>query len=107
MIRQEELLGCADMPPNHINKWTPESLKLALDNSGFEIQKSEPEPRRLKCLLAAMHMRVLVDSKYPGSVAARVYFIQDKRIRAPFVALLGVAALFRLFPNAMPKIRRW
>ncbi|PZS03676.1 MAG: hypothetical protein DLM70_08740, partial [Chloroflexi bacterium] len=30
MIRQKVLTGADDMPPNHINKWTPGSLTIAL-----------------------------------------------------------------------------
>ena len=105
MIRQEKLTGCADMPPNHINKWTPGSLKLALENCGFEVLKTEAEPSGLKSLLGAMHMRVLVNAKKPRSMAARVYAIQDKRIRAPLVACLGGMALFRLLPNAAKLMR--
>lgn len=99
MIRQEQLTGCADMPPNHINKWTPASLKLALEQNGFIVQKMVFEPRRLKCLLSAMHMRVMVDAQDPNSLAARIYSIADKRVRAPLVGCLGVASLLRLFPN--------
>jgi 2-polyprenyl-3-methyl-5-hydroxy-6-metoxy-1,4-benzoquinol methylase len=101
MIRQEKLTGCADMPPNHINKWTPGSLKLALENGGFDVLATKAGPAALKSLLGAMHMRVMVDAKKPRSMAARVYAIQDKRIRAPLVGCLGLAALFRLFPNSI------
>ena len=99
MIRQEKLTGYADMPPNHINKWTPGSLRQALDNSGFDVLITKFESVRLKSLLGAMHMRVLFDAKTPHSLAARVYSIQSKQIRAPLVACLGALALFRLFPN--------
>jgi hypothetical protein len=36
MRRQEELIGCADMPPNHVCKWMPRSLELALRDAGFD-----------------------------------------------------------------------
>ncbi len=101
MIRQERLTGCADMPPNHINKWTPCSLKLALENCGFAVLTSRPESPGLKSFLGAMHMRVQVDSRRSRSMAARVYAIPDKRIRAPLVACLGTVALLRLFPNIL------
>ena len=35
MIRQERMTGCPDMPPNHVNKWTPKSLALVLEEAGF------------------------------------------------------------------------
>lgn len=101
MIRQEKLTGCADMPPNHINKWTPGSLKLALEDSGFDVLTTVFEPPRLKCLLGSIYMRVLVDAQKPNSMAARVYAIQDKRIRVYFVACLMVMALFRMLPNTI------
>ena len=37
MIRQEKLTGCADMPPNHICKWSQKSLIQALRKAGLNI----------------------------------------------------------------------
>jgi SAM-dependent methyltransferase len=105
MIRQEQLTGCADMPPNHINKWTPDSLKRALGSAGFAVLAMQPEPAGCNLLLSAMHMRVMVDSQKPGSIAARVYGITNKRLRTPLVAALGAAALLRLFPHIL-KLRQ-
>lgn len=105
MDRQERLTGCADMPPNHINKWSPHSLSLALKNAGFETVLTTPEPGHWKLLLSAMHMRIMTDASHPRSLAAQVYRIQTKAIRAPLLALLGIPALIRLLPNAFQLMR--
>ena len=105
MERQERLTGCADMPPNHINKWTPNSLRIALEAAGFEVLKTTPEPSNLKSLLGAMHMRIQTDAANPKSLAAQVYRIQNKRVRVPLLALLGLPALLRLSPHALQLIQ--
>src|SRR6266508_5992194 len=44
MIRQERLTGCHDMPPNHVNKRTPESLSRVLLRAGFDCGQPIYEP---------------------------------------------------------------
>jgi SAM-dependent methyltransferase len=99
MIRQERLTGCADMPPNHINKFTPQSLSHALRDAGFEPGPAIPEPSSLRNLQASLYMRVTTDAAQKHSLAAQVYRIRDKRLRLPFLALLGVPALLRMLPH--------
>lgn len=99
MIRQERITGCPDMPPNHINKWTPESLSRILHETGFETQHIVFKPETWRNVYSAMHLRVGADSASPRSLAAQVYRIRSKRMRMPFFALLGVSALFRMLPN--------
>jgi 2-polyprenyl-3-methyl-5-hydroxy-6-metoxy-1,4-benzoquinol methylase len=99
MIRQERLTGCPDMPPNHINKFTPQSLSRALRDAGFEPGPAIPEPSSLRNLQASLYMRVTTDATRKHSLAAQVYRIRNKRLRQPFLVLLGVPALLRMLPH--------
>lgn len=99
MIRQEQLTGCADMPPNHINKFTPQSLALALQQAGFQPSKPIFEPSSLQNLKASLHMKVLVDATHPNSLAAQVYRIPQRHLRASLLACLGLSALLKMFPH--------
>ena len=99
MIQQERLTGCPDMPPNHINKWTPESLSRALRAAGFETQPAICEPGSWRNLKNSLYLKVLSDAARPNTLAAQVYRIQNKRIRTPFLSLLGIPALLHLFPS--------
>jgi SAM-dependent methyltransferase len=101
MIRQERLTGHADMPPNHINKFTPQSLSRALLDAGFAPGPVIPEPSSWRNLKASLHMRVATDAAQEKTLAAQVYRIKNKRLRQPFLVLLGAPALLRLLPHVM------
>ncbi|MBD2269325.1 class I SAM-dependent methyltransferase [Anabaena sp. FACHB-1391] len=98
MIRQERITGCPDMPPNHINKWTPNSLSLALKQAGFIPQSSISEPNSWSNFRGYLHLRVISDATNSRSIAAQVYRIQNKRLRSPLLAFLGLFALIRMLP---------
>ncbi|HEY9693361.1 MAG TPA: class I SAM-dependent methyltransferase [Oculatellaceae cyanobacterium] len=98
MIRQEKLTGCADMPPNHLLKWTPDSLARALRDAGFEPSQATYEPASLKNLKDSLHLRMISDATNERSLAAQVYRISNKPIRAGLLAGLAVPALLRMFP---------
>jgi SAM-dependent methyltransferase len=99
MIRQERLTGCPDMPPNHINKFTPRSLSRALTDAGFTPGQVIYEPSSWRNLQASLYMRVTTDATQEHSLAAQVYRIRNKRLRQPFLVLLGLPALLRLLPH--------
>jgi SAM-dependent methyltransferase len=99
MIRQERVTGCPDMPPNHINKWAPKNLALALHEAGFETQAAIYEPSSWRNLKSSLYLRVLADATHPRSVAAQVYRLKNKRLRVPLLASLGGAALVRMLPH--------
>lgn len=99
MIRQEKLVGFPDMPPSHINKWTPKSLSLALMQAGFKPDQAIYAPPSWKNIPKSLYMSVVEDSKKPYSLAAKIYRIQNKRLRAPLLAFLGLPALLKLVPN--------
>lgn len=98
MIRQERVTGCHDMPPNHINKWTPDSLARVLRQAGFECSQPIYEPSSWKNLKANLHMRVSADAMRQGSIAAQVYRIQSRPLRIAALSLLGGSALLRMLP---------
>jgi SAM-dependent methyltransferase len=100
MLRQEKLTGCPDMPPFHVNKWTPESLAQALQQVGFK-QSTPPvlAPFKWRNISTLMHMRVIADASNAKSIASQVYRIKRKVVRAPLLAVLGIPALVRLLPN--------
>ena len=98
MIRQERLTGCHDMPPNHINKWTPESLSRVLARTGFACSQPIYKPASWTNVKANLHMRVIADATYHNSLAAQAYRIQSKRLRIAALSLLGGPALLRMLP---------
>jgi SAM-dependent methyltransferase len=99
MIRQERMTGCPDMPPNHINKWTPASLALALRETGFEPGQAISEPPSWRKIGGNLYLRVSTDAKNPRSLAARIYRVRNKRLRAPLLMSLGVPMLLKMLPH--------
>ncbi|NEP54691.1 MAG: class I SAM-dependent methyltransferase, partial [Moorea sp. SIO3C2] len=99
MIAQEKLTGCPDMPPSHINKWSPDSLSRVLRKAGFVSHTTIFEPPSWENLKTALYLRVIADSTNPYSVAAQFYRIKNKKLRAPLLAGLGISAFIRMFPN--------
>jgi len=99
MIRQEMVTGCADMPPNHLSKWTPASLRRVLTRIGFECGDPIPEPSSLNSLRANLHMRVSADAADSNSISAQAYRVKNKPLRIAALSLLAVPAFLRLLPN--------
>ncbi|MEN3368668.1 MAG: hypothetical protein V7609_811 [Verrucomicrobiota bacterium] len=106
MLRQEKITGCADMPPNHINKWTTKSLAIALENAGFHPGEAFFEPVSLRSIRGVLHLRILADRKGPGSWASRIYRFQNRKVRAALLALLALPAFFKLAPHLTHLCRR-
>jgi len=98
MIRQEKITGCPDMPPNHINKWSPNSLALALKQHNFEAQSPMFEPSSWRNFRGNLHLKIIADATNPHSLAAQVYRIKRKQLRVPLLAILGVPAIFKMLP---------
>jgi 2-polyprenyl-3-methyl-5-hydroxy-6-metoxy-1,4-benzoquinol methylase len=99
MIRQEKLLGCHDMPPNHINKWTPQSLSYVLRDIGFEPSEPIFEPPSFQTFKMSLLMKINVDATKPHSIASQIYRIPYKGLRIPFLFCLGLPSLIRLLPH--------
>jgi SAM-dependent methyltransferase len=100
MIRQERMTGCHDMPPNHIGKWTPESLIRVLRRSGFECGQPIYEPPSWGNLKSNLHLRVSADATNHKSFAAQVYRIRSRPLRIAALSILGGPALLRMLPHS-------
>jgi SAM-dependent methyltransferase len=105
MIRQEKLTGCPDMPPHHINKWTPTSLSKVLREEGFEPQPAIFEPTSWHNVRGALHLKMIADATHPRSLAAQAYRISHKKVRTLLLAGLGLAALVKMLP-AVPQLKQ-
>jgi SAM-dependent methyltransferase len=99
MLRQPALTGQHDMPPNHVAKWTPNSLAAALREQGFVPGPAVREPVTWRHLTTALHGRLTADAVRPHSLAAQAYRVGDRRLRIPLLALCGVIAAPRLLPH--------
>ena len=98
MIRQTRVTGCADMPPNHIGKWTPGSLKRVITRVGFESSEPIPEPPSLNSFRANLHMRVTSDAANHRSISAHASRLRNKPMRIAALSLLAAPAVLRLLP---------
>lgn len=81
MFKQEQIIGHADMPLNHINKWTVKSLQMAAEETGLLFVTSEFEPGNFNNFKAKIHMKALVLAQKKGSLINRIYQINSKKIR--------------------------
>lgn len=97
MAAQERMTGCPDMPPNHINRWSPSSLAYALRHSGLTPGEPVLEPPSWSKVGQHLYLTVLADAARPGSLAANIYRIRRKSVRAPLLRFgAGGLALLRL-----------
>jgi hypothetical protein len=89
------------MTPNHINKWTPDSLALALRQHGFDPEPEAVEPPSLGAAAcrASLMTRAQAASR-PRSLAARAYTIRSRLVRVGLLA--GLSAI-----NLMSHIGSW
>ncbi len=100
MILQEEILGCPDYPPNHINKWTKQSLNLLFEENGFKVKRVLKSPNSISELLSAIHVKILDNaSRSANSLAAKIYSIKSKKVRVPFITLLAIVEMVKQLPN--------
>ncbi len=96
MVEQERITGCPDVPPNHINRWSPESLALALEKTGLRATAPTYEPPAWSKVSQHLYLTVIADAASPTSLAAQIYRIRQKSIRAPLLRIAGAIAAFRL-----------
>ena len=99
MLRQPALTGQHDMPPNHINKFTPKSLGLLLQEEGFTSGQVIPEPPSWRNLGQSLYGRLHADSTDPQTLAARIYRIRSRRVRIPLLMLAGLIRGPALLPR--------
>ncbi len=101
MIDQEKFTGCLDMPPNHINKWTPDSLKIVLEQVGFKVVKMERESSsfRFSNLKGILQMTIAAAARKGRFPARQVYGIKNRQVRIMGMALLSVWYFFAVLPH--------
>lgn len=93
MILQEKLTGYPDIFPIHINKWTPNSLKIALEKFGFSIREIIYEPPSVKNFFNSVYLKILHKATINGSIASNIYKVKNKRIR---ILLLFIYSILEL-----------
>ena len=99
MFKQERVLGTPDMPPNHINKWSRDSLSRAMRAGGLTPGHYEKEGVSARNVRAKLHMRISNDAQSPSSIAGFVYRLNRRPVRAALMAGLAPFALLRLLPH--------
>jgi len=102
MFDQEVLTGCPDSPPNHVAKWTPDTLARVLDELGFVVHSWAPEPPTWKRVRAMMHIKLMAQATHDKSWASRAYGIKNRNLRA--AALAGLAGLGA--PAMLPRLKQ-
>jgi SAM-dependent methyltransferase len=105
MILQEQTTGCADMMPNHINKWTPKSLGMVLQEAGFKASPAVYHPDSYKNIIGALHLRMIHNATRKGSLASKVYMIKNKKLRIAALASLAVPTAITMF-SSFPKLKK-
>lgn len=99
MLEQEKYTGCPDMIPNHINKFSKNSLALAISNAGFTVDKIVHEPSYFLKIFNSLHLYLMHKATQKNTLANKVYSIQNKKLRIFFLAILSVPGFFKLLPH--------
>jgi len=101
MFVQERLTGCRDMTPNHINKWSPESLAMALRAAGFETEKALLEPANVYAALNRAGLMTRAQAaRSPWSLGGLTYRVRERRLRMALLA--GISGL-----NLLGSVLNW
>jgi SAM-dependent methyltransferase len=104
MLEQERLTGCPDMPPNHINRWSPSSLALALQQVGMKPGLALSEPASWGKVGQKLYLSVVADAARPHTLAAQIYRIRQRWLRTPLLQMAGGVAALKLVRHA-PRLR--
>jgi 2-polyprenyl-3-methyl-5-hydroxy-6-metoxy-1,4-benzoquinol methylase len=99
MIVQEKLTGYPDIFPNHINKWTPQSLELVLKKFGFKKEEIIYEPASLRKFFDSIHLKISHKATINGTFAANIYKIKNKNIRILLLLFYSLIELPSLIPH--------
>jgi hypothetical protein len=97
---QEQLTGCADMPPNHVNKWSPQALSLAMRSAGLEPDspRMQPGSRHTFFYRSMLSLRASI-ARSPNGIASRIYGIRSRHLRQVLLALICVGSALRRLPR--------
>jgi SAM-dependent methyltransferase len=100
LFTQEDLTGCPDMTPNHVNKWSPEALARALHDAGFDPQSAVVAPLRLRNLTSRVELITRAQAaRNPGSLAARAYALGNRQLRRGALAAISALNLVGTLPT--------
>ena len=99
MTVQETLIGYADMVPNHINKWSPKSLAMAMAEAGFAIEAVVPEKAGFKNFLDNLQYKLRAVATQKGSLAQQIYAIENKKLRILGLASISLYYALGLLPH--------
>ena len=99
MFDQESVLGAPDMPPNHVNRWTPASLSMAVEQVGLRPEDHQAEPGGLGQVRGKVHLRILRDAQRPRSLAGLAYRVRSRAVRAGLLVAIAPLVLARLLPH--------
>lgn len=100
---QEELTGCADMPPNHCLRWMPAPLGIAMRQEGLEPAPAVLEPGSWRLYGYRAWLALLARAiREPQSSAS---FAHSLRSRIPRYAALGVLFMGEVV-RSLPQVRR-
>lgn len=95
MIQQEKLTGYPDLLPVHINKWTPDSLNIALEKFGFKLKEIIYEPPSIRKFFDSVYLRIMHKATINGTLASSIYKIKNKKLR---IFVLGFYSLIEVPP---------
>lgn len=104
LLAQEKLTRCPDMPPNHVNKWSPNSLARALKEAGFAPRPPRLQPASWAHVPYALQLRLMANASRSRTLAAQVYRIRRKPTRVFLLAVVGGFTGLASLP-ALPKMR--
>lgn len=98
--RRAAASGCPDMPPNHINRWTPEAVAAAVARAGFRLETHVVQPATAKNVLYTAYLRAIAQAaQHPRSLSGRWYSIKSKKLRIATAPALGAIHLLRMAPR--------
>jgi len=100
IARRVAVATCPDMPPNHINRWTPPAVAAAVARAGFKLESHRVQPPQVRNVLYTAYLRTIAQAaRQPRSLAGRWYSVQNKKARIALAPPLGVLQLLRMAPR--------
>jgi SAM-dependent methyltransferase len=98
--RRAAVSGCPDLPPNHINRWTPKGVEAAVARAGFTLESHVVQPATFKHVLYTAYLRTIAEAaQRPRSLSGRWYAIKNKKLRIAVAPALGAIHLARMAPR--------
>jgi SAM-dependent methyltransferase len=96
---QERLTGWPDMPPDHVNRWTPPTLERALNEAGLKVDSTHIQPGGWKTFKYMTYLSLRTGALRPGTLASSVYRIKSRNRRAMILPFLALGHALKLVPH--------